>query len=418
MTDTTLEVRTTTAPTFLPGEHESGRIWKLAQTIAATDFVPRGLRGNPPAIMAAMLTGRELGIMPMRALRQVNVIDGQPSPSPELMMALALKAGHEVDVVETSRTRCIVEVRRAEWSDDRRRLLEWTIDDAVAAGLCTVTADGEIRARSKSGQKLPWEAYTRAMLRSRAVSEACRTWLPDVVDGASYVPEELGAPVTRDGHAQELVDAADARGDTYDPLEGEPDDVRAAVAHAMAANDADPDDDEEVVDAEVIDDPDRNVHLRNRIRTALHGMSADHPDYPTIWQQLVDILGGHGWGPTDDDLWPNADPDQLAELAGRAEQAAEQAKAQRDAPPEPDTPTPPDGTPDDTDDAEPYDWRRHAAAHNVRVGQIVGALCRDWPTNSQWNKPSRSADLDQLSADPVKAPILQATIDDLAGGGT
>ena len=407
MPDTDLEVRTPAAPTFLPGEHESGRIWKLAQAIAATDFVPRSLRGNPPAIMAAMLTGRELGILPMRALRQVNVIDGQPSPSPELMMALALKAGHEVDVVETSRTRCVVEVHRHSWPEDRRRRLEWTIDDAVAAGLCSIDKDGQVRARSKSGQKLPWEAYTRAMLRSRAVSEACRTWLPDVVDGASYIPEELGAAVNRDGHAQELVDAADARGETYDPLDGEPDDVRAAVAEAMGHTD-------EVVDAEIVPDPepppdvDTNVEVRTRIRAALVGMSAQHPAYPDVWAELVEVLGGH---PTDDDLWPTADPERLEAVAAQAEQHAAEAHRQRTAPPDPD----PEPHPDAEVEDGAYDWRRHAAAHQVRVGQIVAQLVRDWPANSQWNKPSRSADLDQLAADDVMAPILRATIDDIAG---
>ena len=343
MPDTALEVRAPAAPTFLPGEQESGRIWKLANAIASTDFVPKSLRGNPPAIMAAMLTGRELGIMPMRALRQVNIIEGQPSPSPELMMALALKAGHEVDVVETSRTRCIVEVRRKDWPEDRRRRLEWDIDDAVAAGLCTITEDGKVRARSKQGNPLPWETYTRAMLRSRAVSEACRTWLPDVVDGASYVPEELGAPVTAEGHAQELVDAAETRGETYDPLEGEPAEVREQVAEAMG--------DYDVVDAEIVDD-------------------------------------------------------DTGEITGEVE-------------PEPD-PVPDDGTPPaDTEesdvevDEDAYDWRAHATDAGIKLLDVLKALRDDWPTNSEWNKPNRSKDIDGLAADPVMAPIVRAAIDDL-----
>lgn len=365
MTDTALEVRTSAAPAFLPGEHESQRIWKLANAIASTDFVPKSLRGNPPAIMAAMLTGRELGIMPMRALRQVNIIEGQPSPSPELMMALALKAGHEVDVVETSRQRCVVEVRRKEWPEDRRRRLEWSLDDAVAAGLCTVTDDGKVRARSKQGNPLPWESYTRAMLRSRAVSEACRTWLPDVVDGASYVPEELGAPVTPDGHAQELVDAAETRGDTFDPLDGEPDEVRAAVEQAMG----EPEVDAEVVDAEIVEDDDQ-----------------PGPDACAACGEM--IAGEH-------DCTPEPDPQPEVEAE------------------HPDGWDVPAKTEDD--DPEPFDWRAYAAEHDVKLVEVLRALRDDWPTNSEWNKPNRSKDIDTLAADDTMAPIVRAAIDDAKG---
>lgn len=242
---------------FLPTAHETERIWKLATTISDTDFVPRSIRGNKPAILAAMLTGRELGILPMRALRQVNIIDGSPTPAPELMMAMALKAGHDVFIAETSRERCVVEVRRADWPEDRVARLTWELEDAVAAGLCTLDEDGRPRARSRNGTPLPWEAYTRAMLRSRAVSEACRAWLPDVVEGASYAPEELGAAVTPEGHAQELADAAESRGEDYDPLDGEPAEVRAQVAEAMGEEPTvDPDTGEEIVDAEEVDPDD------------------------------------------------------------------------------------------------------------------------------------------------------------------
>lgn len=380
---TDLEVRAAASPAFLPGEHQSQRIWKLANAIASTDFVPKSLRGNPPAIMAAMLTGRELGILPMRALRQVNIIEGQPSPSPELMMALALKAGHEVDVVETTRTRCVVEVRRAEWPEDRRRRLEWDIDDAVAADLCTIDANGQVRARSKSGSKLPWEKYTRAMLRSRAVSEACRTWLPDVVDGASYVPEELGAPVTGDGHAQELVDAADARGDTYDPLEGEADDVRAAVAQAMGDDEAADDD---VVDAEIVD---------------------DEP------------------GEGEPDPEPEVDPG-LAPCTACGELIAGEHDCQDTADPHPEVDTQPaveaphpDGwdvpAKTEDDDPQPFDWRAYAGERDVKLVEVLQSLRADWPSNSQWNKPNRSKDIDALAADDVMADIVRAAIDDAKG---
>lgn len=371
-----IELHRPAAPAFLPGEHETGRIWKLAERIAQTDFVPRSLRGNPPAIMAAMLTGRELGIMPMRALRQVNIIEGQPSPSPELMMALALKAGHDVDVVETSRTRCVVEVHRKGWPEDKHRRLEWTIEDAEAAGLCEITEDGKVQARSNKGNPLPWETYTRAMLRSRAVSEACRTWLPDVVDGASYVPEELGAPVDESGHAIELVDAAQVRGEDYDPLEGESDDVRAAVTHAMGA---DEDEDQgEVVDAELVDDD----------RTQVDGR-----DVCTRCGEV--IAGEHDCGSAD--VW---EPEITQEPP--ADDGGQEAPAEQDGEPQ--------------GDADAYDWKAHADQAGVTTVTLLKALRDLWPRNDMARQPARTKHIDALAADETMRPIVQATIDDLAGG--
>lgn len=241
---------------FLPSKAETGRIWGIAETLSTTDFVPKAIRGNVPAIMAAMLTGRELGILPMRALRQVSIIEGKPTPAPELMLAMALKAGHDVYVSETTRERCTVEVRRHDWPDDRVARLTWDLEDAADAGLCTIDRDtGKAVATSQAGRPLPWQAYTRAMLRSRCIGEACRAWLPDVVEGASYTPEELGATVDRHAHDVDLIETAKANGQTFDPLDGETDAVRSAVAGALGDDGPGLEEDPAgIVDAEIVED--------------------------------------------------------------------------------------------------------------------------------------------------------------------
>ena len=213
-----------TVRTLLPSVNETERLTRLAKLLADTDFIPKAIRGNPPAILAAILTGRELGIAPMRSLRQVSIVDGKPSPAAELMLALALDAGHDVRVTVTTHDRCVVRVHRREWAEGDYSELEWTVEDAVRAGLCSIDPDtGRPKARSSYGKPLPWEQYTRAMLRSRAVSEACRAWLPDVVEGASYVPEEVGADVDGDGHDPELG---------LGPLDGLPEELATAAQAA------------------------------------------------------------------------------------------------------------------------------------------------------------------------------------------
>lgn len=210
----TAEITEYTPPTleprraaFLPTQPEYRFMQTVAEHLAATEFVPRGVRGKPPAVLACMLTGREMGIGPMRALRQIDVIDGRPAPSPELLMARVLEAGHYIRVTETTRDRCVVRTRRKEWADDEPTFeLEWTMEDAEEAGL--------------AGKK-NWTTYRRAMLRSRCVGETVRAVHPDIAEGASYSPEEL------------------TQGDVFDPaarqvaLDGLPDDLRAQVEDAM-----------------------------------------------------------------------------------------------------------------------------------------------------------------------------------------
>ena len=85
---------------------------RLAEQIAQTDFVPRALRGNPPAIAATMLYGRECGLAPMQSLRAIHIIDGRPAMSAESMRGLILAAGHSIEYVSADSTRCRVRGRR------------------------------------------------------------------------------------------------------------------------------------------------------------------------------------------------------------------------------------------------------------------------------------------------------------------
>lgn len=148
--------------------------WTLAQRIAATDFVPTAFRGKPEAVLAAMLTGHELGISPLQSLAKINVIEGKPSIAAELMRALVLRAGHDLWVEESSGTKCTV-VGRRKGSDHQSRVT-WTLDDAKRAGL--------------EGRQ-NWRKYPRAMLLARASSELVRQAFPEYLAGVSYSVEEL-----------------------------------------------------------------------------------------------------------------------------------------------------------------------------------------------------------------------------------
>jgi hypothetical protein len=143
------------------------------QFIASTEFVPRDLRGNLPAIMACVATGRALGIADITALRSIHIIDGRPTYSAELMVMLARRAGHSIQG-EVEEGRAVVRGKRLDNGDEMT--VTWTLAMAERAGLLG---------------KQNWRKYPEAMLWARAVSQLCRELFADCFAGATYVPEEL-----------------------------------------------------------------------------------------------------------------------------------------------------------------------------------------------------------------------------------
>lgn len=148
----------------------------LAEQIARTDFAPAGLRGKPEAVMAAMLTGHEIGIGPMQALSEISVINGRPCMSAKLMRALVHRAGHDLWFEAKTNTKVTICARRSDWPEDRVARVTWSMDDAKSAGL-------------SGGQN--YRKYPRAMLAARATGEICRDNFADVLGGIGYTPEEL-----------------------------------------------------------------------------------------------------------------------------------------------------------------------------------------------------------------------------------
>lgn len=160
--------------------------WKLAEKISTTEMVPSALRGRPEAVLAIMLAGHEAGIQPMQSLQKIHIIEGRPAMAAELMRALVLQHGHELNYDEVSTTSVTASGRRR--GAERWTKVTWTMDDAKRGGL---------------DRKQNWVKWPRAMLIARATAELCRMIFADVLAGISYTVEELS-----DGDAVpgELVD--------------------------------------------------------------------------------------------------------------------------------------------------------------------------------------------------------------------
>jgi len=152
--------------------------YKTLQAIATTQFVPKELRGKPDAILACIMYGREMGLGPMRSLAMIDVIDGRPSPSAELLSAKVREAGHRIRPGKISRTvaSCIGErIHNGEVIESIE--FEFTMDDAREAGLAG---------------KTNYQKWPQSMLYWRAATFVARTFFSDVTGFKVYTPDELG----------------------------------------------------------------------------------------------------------------------------------------------------------------------------------------------------------------------------------
>lgn len=175
--------------------------------IANTDLIPKNYRGNVPAMMACILTGRALGIDDMHALRSIYVVDGKATLSAELMVTLVRRAGHSITGSMSDRE-ATATGRRADNGDEMT--VTWTIEMAQRAGLAN---------------KQNWKNYPEAMLWSRAVSQLVRMLFSDVLLGLAYTADEMGDVTvevpgegTFAGEASEIVDEVVSEGTVQEVL--------------------------------------------------------------------------------------------------------------------------------------------------------------------------------------------------------
>ncbi|MCR4313317.1 MAG: hypothetical protein NUV58_03650, partial [Candidatus Roizmanbacteria bacterium] len=173
--------------------------YDMIKMIASTAFVPAALRNNVPAIIAAIKTGQELGIGPMTAMRAIDVIDGNPTPSAELLNAMIRQAGHRIRVVEFTKTKVSAFFIRSDLHEGEDPFfLELTLDDFKDV---TYRKDGkEVRLIDKPA----WRHYSAQMLWARLVTTGARIEFPDVTLRLGYLADErspaadVHAPVAGD----------------------------------------------------------------------------------------------------------------------------------------------------------------------------------------------------------------------------
>lgn len=199
---------------------------QIARQLAPTAFIPESLkrfyvddRGRPldgkdgrtyrldvdattATAAAAILTGQELGLKPMAALRSIAVIGNTPTLNAITLRAILQSAGHDIWVApESNATRAIVRARRDGQGEVQQSI--WTIDRARTLGLYP------------GSERSNWRRQPQNMLVARATAEAARWIAADAILGIPYIAEELideldGASLNGDHPAIEAPAAADA----------------------------------------------------------------------------------------------------------------------------------------------------------------------------------------------------------------
>jgi len=161
--------------TIRPDEYSVIR--EQASALVKTGFLPNAIK-TPEQALAIILTGRELGIPAMAALNSINVIQGKPTVSPQLMIALINRSGQLEDI------RFGVHADKVTVTMKRKGRTPHTetfgVEEAKAMNLMS---------------KANYHQQAVVMFKWRAVAACARVVFPDVILGL-YTPDEMGADVS------------------------------------------------------------------------------------------------------------------------------------------------------------------------------------------------------------------------------
>lgn len=160
--------------------------YRVAQALSLSgDMVPKHFQGNPDMIMAAVMRGAEIGLLPMQALSNIAVINGRASIWGDALPALMQRAGHQLDCEVTGEGDAMVATATLVRGDSGQRIVRtFSVADAKAANLL--------------GKPGPWQQYRSRMLSMRARSYACRDGAADALMGLQVAEESQDMTPIRD----------------------------------------------------------------------------------------------------------------------------------------------------------------------------------------------------------------------------
>ncbi len=127
---------------------------------------------NPSQAMAAILTGREIGLGPAASLQYMAPVKGRLCAEAKVFLALFHRSGGVTHVIERNKNKCVIRFSKPGRED---HLQEYTYEMAVAEGLTG---------------KDNWKRMTETMLFNRCVANGIRAFEPGVIMGLAMTKDE------------------------------------------------------------------------------------------------------------------------------------------------------------------------------------------------------------------------------------
>jgi len=154
-----------------------GQAMALARELASSALIASALRQRPQDVLVMVLTGRDLGLTPMQALRGIDIVEGKPRLSADLVAALVLRAPQceYLEPVACDATRATYAAKRRGRPEQR---LTYTIEEAQLAGLLD------------RGPASNWRRNPARMLDARCKYIIAKKLFPDVLFGV-FDPDDV-----------------------------------------------------------------------------------------------------------------------------------------------------------------------------------------------------------------------------------
>jgi hypothetical protein len=167
----------------LPSLAELEVMQAMSNMVKGSQILANVLAQKSEDILAAMLYGRALGIDPMIAASEIAIINGKPTVSGKLLLALMHNSGLIKLVFDPANNdeRAALHAKRIDNGFEYTATFTW--EQAQSAGL-------HLDRYGKPSPRSPWYLYRSQMLVWRVVGIVARVVAPDITGGL-YAPEEI-----------------------------------------------------------------------------------------------------------------------------------------------------------------------------------------------------------------------------------
>lgn len=148
----------------------------ISKALAQSDIIPASYRGKAANVLVAMQFGQSMGLSAAESLYRINVIQGKPTMSAELVAAQVRKAGHKLRIKK----------------DEKNMRATCTIvrcDDPDYPFV--VTRDAAWAHQMKLDTKDNYQKQPLTMLTWRAITACAREACPEALFGVAYTPDEM-----------------------------------------------------------------------------------------------------------------------------------------------------------------------------------------------------------------------------------